>query len=334
MEMEEEKNKEKENNEDNDRRIAYAVVGPTAVGKTRVSFELARAIGGEIISVDSRQVYRYLDVGTDKISLAERKVVIHHMIDVADPDEVFTAADFVVGAERAMARVSARGRVPILAGGTPMYYKALSGLLLSESLPKDESVRRDLEGIAQNYGSEVLHDTLKQIDPTAAERIHPNDRVRIVRALEIYKLTGRSATALYAEQKKMGSAARVVYFGITSPRALLYERIERRVHEQFHGGYPEEVRWLLDNGYSRDLPAMQGFGYRELVQYLDGQISFEEALEGDVRATKAFSRRQMTWFRQFSPIIWYDLSEKSMESVVADMKEKIQNQETNFQEVE
>jgi tRNA dimethylallyltransferase len=309
------------------RDVVYAVVGPTAVGKTRAGFELALRVGGEIISADSRQVYRYLDVGTDKISPAERKIVPHHLIDVVDPDEVFTTADFLARAADAILRIRARGRIPLIVGGTPLYYKALEGNLLSENLPKNESVRRDLEGIAETYGADLLHDTLRQVDPETAARIHPNDRVRLVRALELYKLTGKIPSALYAEQKKLGIPQRIVYFGIASPRDVLYRRIETRVSEQFHSGYPEEVRWLLDRGYSRDLPAMQGFGYRELVEYLDGRITFEEALAGDVKATKAFSRRQMTWFRQFSPIVWYDLAEMSMENAVEEMANRIAKEE-------
>lgn len=312
------------------RDIVYAIVGPTAVGKTKASFELARRIGGEIVSVDSRQVYRYLDVGTDKISPADRRIVPHHLIDIADPDEVYTAADFLVDTEQAIARIRARGRIPLLAGGTAMYYKALEGNLLSESLPKDDAVRRDLEAIAEDYGAGVLHDTLNQVDPESAARIHANDKIRIVRALEIYRLTGRSATEMYAEQAKMPSSCTPVYFGITAPRGLLYERIERRVAEQFHAGYPEEVAWLLNHGYSRNLPSLQGFGYRELVDYLDGKLTFDEALAGDVRATKAFSRRQMTWFRQFSPILWYDVAEMSLDSIVEDMERRILSGESDF----
>jgi tRNA dimethylallyltransferase len=161
------------------------------------------------------------------------------------------------------------------------------------------------------------------VDPQRAAQIHENDRTRVVRALEIFRLTGRTVTDLYASEEKMGTGLRLEYFGITSPRDALYARIERRVAEQFHSGYPEEVRWLLDNGYSRELPALRGFGYRELVDFIDGKISFEEALCGDIRSTKAFSRRQMTWFKQFSPILWYDISKISMERAIADMERRI-----------
>ena len=307
-------------------RTIYAIVGPTAVGKTKAGFELARHLNAEIISVDSRQVYRYLDVGTDKISLADRKIVPHHLIDVVDPDEIFTAADFVARTEDAVRRIEARGRTALLVGGTPMYYRALEGKVLSGNLPSDEALRSRLEAEISSRGSEALHARLTLVDPAGARRIHPNDRIRIVRALEIFELTGRAATEIYEDEEKIGGAFKIFYFGIDSPREILYERIERRVAEQFSSGYPEEVQWLLDRGYSRALPALQGFGYRELVQYLDGEISFEDALAGDIRSTKAFSRRQMSWFRHFSPILWYDLSVLSLNDVVEDMIGKITSQ--------
>jgi tRNA dimethylallyltransferase len=298
----------------------WAIVGPTAAGKTAVSFELARRLGAEIISVDSRQVYRYLDIGTDKVSPADRRRVIHHMIDVADPDEIFTAADFVSGAADAVRRIRARGRVPILAGGSPLYYRALEGNMISESLPSDDAVRSELDAEAESAGTAALHDRLASVDPDRAARIHPNDKVRIVRALELFRLTGQTATELYSAAGKMSGLRRIEYFGITYDREALCKKIERRAERQFQSGYPDEVRFLLDNGYSRQLPALRGFGYRELVDYHDGKISLDEALAGDIRSTKAFSRRQMTWFRHFCPIIWYDISKGSAERAIDDME--------------
>jgi tRNA dimethylallyltransferase len=303
--------------------VAYAIVGPTAAGKTKAAFELARRINGEVISVDSRQVYRYLDIGTDKISHSDRRLVPHHLIDIADPDEIFTAADFVARAEAAARRIEGRGKVPVLAGGTPFYFKALEGVMLSESLSKDSAIRAALANEAGSVGMKTLHDRLRAVDPTSAARIHPNDGTRIIRALEIFEITGKSATEYYAERKKIGGGRKIRYFGVACPRELLYERIASRVEAQFHSGYPEEVRWLLGNGYSRNLPALRGFGYRELIDFEEGRISFEDALAGDVRSTKAYARRQMTWFRQFSPIIWYDLSARPIEAVVEEMAGEI-----------
>jgi tRNA dimethylallyltransferase len=303
--------------------VVYAVIGPTAAGKTRVGFELALRINAEIISVDSRQVYRYLDVGTDKISREDRRIVPHHLIDVADPDEIFTIGDFLTRAGRAIGRIRGRGRIPLLVGGTPMYYKAIEGDFISENLPKDEKVRAELEEEARTRGLQSLHREMAERDPAGAARIHPNDKVRVLRALELFRLTGLSPAELYAGARKMGGTLRIVYFAITLPREQLYKKIENRVAAQFHSGYPEEVKWLLAHGYSRKLPALSGFGYRELVMFLDGSITFDEALQGDIKSTKAFSRRQMTWFRKFHPILWYDLSQSTMSKVVEDMTVKI-----------
>jgi tRNA dimethylallyltransferase len=309
-------------------KTVYAIIGPTATGKTNAGFELAKRIGAEIVSVDSRQVYRYLDVGTDKISLADRKTIPHHLIDVADPDEIFTAATFVERATDAIERISSRGKIPLLVGGTPMYYRALEGNLLTESLPRDEDIRKRLESEADSAGTSALHSRLAEIDMKGAKRIHPNDRVRLVRALELYELTGHTATELYEENAKMGASVELLYFGICGPRPLLYEKIERRVCQQFRSGYIEEVEWILGNGYKRSLPALQGFGYREIVRYLDGQITLEEAMQGDIRSTKAFARRQDTWFKHFSPVLWYDMQEFPIEREVSEMENVIS--EGNF----
>ncbi len=301
-----------------------AIVGPTAVGKTAVSIELAERLGGEVVSVDSRQVYRYLDVGADKISLSIRKKVLHHMIDVADPDQVFSAADFVLGCRDAVERIGARERIPIFAGGTPFYYEALFGSRLSKNLPRDEDLRRELEETARREGKKVLHDRLREVDPCTASRLHENDLRRVVRALEIHRLTGKNASSWYAGDEKLipSGAYDVLYIGLTRPRPLLFEAIERRVREQFASGFPEEVEWLLSRGFDERFPSMQGFGYRELVQYFRGKITLEEAALGDIRATKAFSRRQMTWFSKFSPIVWYDTTD----CIIPDLAEEIEKE--------
>lgn len=302
-----------------DERIkAIAIIGPTAVGKTNFSLSLAASLRAEIISVDSRQVYRYLDVGTDKVSREIRRSIIHHLIDIADPDQVYSAADFAVDAADAARRIYARGRVPLLIGGTPFYYRALEGAL-SDNLPKDESVRAALENEIKEKGLDALHGELEGIDPESAARIHPHDPVRTMRALEIFRITGKSASWWYGSAGKMESPWDILYIGLTRDRAVLYENIARRVGEQFANGYPEEVKWLLDNGYSPDLPALQGFGYRELVEYIMGKVTLAEAEEGDIRSTKAFSRRQMTWFKHFEPAVWYDLGTASGDDVLSDV---------------
>lgn len=295
-----------------------AIIGPTAVGKTKFSLELARRLNAEVISVDSRQVYRYLDVGTDKVSPEIRREILHHLIDVADPDQIYSAADFALQASDAIERIRARDRVPLLIGGTAFYYKALCGTL-SEDLPKDLSVRKRLEEEIKERGLAELHSELRAVDPAAGEKIHPNDHVRTMRAVEIFRITGKSATWWYENQAKMESPYDIFYIGLIRDRVNLYKNIEARIKQQFSNGYPEEVEWLLAQGYSPKLPALQGFGYRELVQYVKGNCSYEDALEGDIRSTKAFSRRQMTWFKHFQPSLWYDFDKYEMSEAMEDV---------------
>jgi len=295
-----------------------AIVGPTAVGKTAVSIELATRLGAEVISVDSRQVYRYLDVGTDKVSVETRRRVIHHMIDVADPDQPYSAADFVTGCADSVDRILARGRIPLLAGGSPFFFEAFFRGMLSEDLPKSRELRAELEDMASARGAAALHSLLGTVDPMSAARLHENDVRRVVRALEICKLTGDTVEEAWSKRMKIGSPDRydVLYIGLTRERSLLFEGIERRVREQFDSGFVEEVEWLLSNGYDERFPSMLGFGYRDIVDFLRGRCTREEAALSDARQTKAFSRRQMTWFRKFSPIVWYDTDGRSTSSIV------------------
>lgn len=285
------------------------IIGPTAVGKTRISLGLAEKLKAEIISVDSRQVYRYLDIGTDKVSVETRHHILHHAIDVADPDELFSAADFVSIADAAEKRIASRGRIPLLVGGTPFYYQAFLGGLLAPGLPRDWELRRKLAAESMGKGRSSLYERLRQVDPESAARIHPNDFVRIERALEIYELTGEPASKRRLEGlQETKNKKSILFIGLVRQREALRKNIEARVREQFRKGFPEEVKWLLDQGFSPDLPSLQGFGYRELVAFHRGALSLEEALEADIRSTWAFMRRQMTWFRKFSPCVWYDLS--------------------------
>lgn len=292
-----------------------AIIGPTAVGKTSVSLSIASALNAEIISVDSRQVYRYLDVGTDKVSMQTRKQVIHHLIDVADPDEHFTVMDFARLADQAVERIRARGKVPLFVGGTPFYYQALFEGIITQDLPSDQDIRRRLEEEAEQKGRGHLHCRLSDVDPVTGERLHMNDLRRVVRALEVYEITGKPLSWWYSRESDNIPKYDYLYLGITRPRSLLYEQIAKRVREQFASGYVEEVQWLLGNGFGKDNPSMQGFGYKEIVEYLEGKISLEDAIEGDIKATKAFSRRQMTWFKQFQPSVWYDTSVLETEEI-------------------
>ncbi len=293
-----------------------ALIGPTAVGKTAFSLLLAERLGAEIISVDSRQVYRHLDVGADKISPEIRRRIPHHLIDVADPDEPFSAADFVVRATDAVHRIQRRGRIPLFVGGTPFYYTALAQGSLTPDLPRNWELRARLEAEAARDGRETLYRRLAERDPKYAAHIHPHDVRRVVRGLEILELSGKTPSQLYDEGGRGKNTLALFYVGLTRPREELYQTIARRAASQFSSGFPEEVRRLLDWGYGPRCPALQGFGYRELVRYHQGECALAEALAEDIAATKAFSRRQMTWFRKFTPVLWYDLSAEEEEGIL------------------
>lgn len=290
------------------RNPVVAIIGPTAVGKTALSLELASELNAEIISVDSRQVYRYMDVGTDKISISTRQEILHHAIDVVDPDEPFSVASFVELATDSVNRIKKRGKIPLFVGGTPFYYNALFHGALNVSLPGDEGIRHRFEQMAEIEGTGSLYRRLQEADPVTAARLHPNDVRRVVRALEIHALTGKPPSHLFAEGEKTYSGMEVLYIGLIRPRAELYENIALRVRQQFASGYPEEVAWLIEKGFNEQYSSMQGFGYRELCAWYRGTMTMEEALEGDIRRTKAFCRRQMTWFGKFEPVLWYDTS--------------------------
>ncbi len=285
-----------------------AIIGPTAVGKTKLSLEIAETLKAEVISVDSRQVYRYMDVGTDKVTFQTRQHILHHMLDVVDPDEVFSAADFVDKSMAAIERIMNRGKIPLFVGGTPFYYHALFEGVLTKDLPRDRKLTDELEKFASKHGNQALHDQLSAIDPKRASQLHVNDVRRVSRAIEIYKLTGQNATWWYSSEEKRKGYYDVLYLGLNRPRLLLFDAIEKRVRQQFDGGFIEEVEWLLHHGFDERFPSMQGFGYKEISLYLRGKLTKEEAVEGDISATKKFCRRQMTWFKKFLPTLWYDIS--------------------------
>jgi tRNA dimethylallyltransferase len=302
---------------------AVAIIGPTAVGKTAISLSLAKRLNAEIISVDSRQVYRYMNVGTDKVSIETRREIPHHLIDVANPDETFTVADFVESAASAARGIVDGGRVPLFVGGTPFYYDALFNGRLSDGLPRERATRERFERIAETEGAEALHKLLMKADEATAMRLHPNDVRRVSRALEIFTLTDTAPSNLYATENKKMSDMDVLYIGLTRQRSELYENISARVRRQFSSGYPEEVLWLMDHGYDERYPSMQGFGYRELAAWARGTMTLEEAALGDIKRTKAFCRRQLTWFGKFPDVLWYNLSINGVQDALRDMNATI-----------
>lgn len=276
------------------------ICGPTATGKTAAAVELAERIGGEIIAADSRTIYKEMDIGTAKPTPALQARVKHHLIDIARPDEVVTVATYRRLALAAMGEIRMRGRVVLLVGGTGLYIRAITdGLSIPEVAP-DWSLRERLEQLERDAPG-TLYSRLQAVDPISASRIHPRNVRRLIRALEVYEHTGRPISEL---QRTANLAGPVVMVGLTAERAELHHRIEVRVDVQIEAGLVEEVRRLLDAGYARDLPAMQGLGYKEIIAYIDGRISLEEAIRILKRNTRRFAKRQLTWFRRDPRIRW------------------------------
>ena len=287
-----------------DRIPIVAIVGPTAVGKTAAAVELAERVGGEVVCADSRTVYRGMDIGTAKPTPAQRARVPHHLLDVADPKEVFTVRRFQALASEAIAGIRSRGRVPLLVGGSGLYVRAVLDGLRIPPVPPDWALRRQLEEEERRQPG-VLYRRLRAVDPVAALRIHPTNVRRLVRALEIWYHTETPPTLLQAREPTEGDALRI---GLGMDRRVLYERIDRRVLEQVESGLVEEVARLLEGGVPPDAPAMQGLGYKEIVAFLRGEVTLEEAVRTLQRNTRRYARRQLIWFRADPAIHWLDVT--------------------------
>ena len=279
-------------------------MGPTAVGKSELGLRLAEEFGGEIVSADSRQIYRGLDIGTAKPTAEERRRVPHHLLDVVDPDEVLTLAQYQELAYAAIDDILARSKVPFLVGGTGLYIKAVVEGWSIPRVPPNEKLREELYRLAELEGPEALHARLREVDPAAAARIDPRNVRRVVRALEVYAETGRPISEL---QRRSPPPYRTLQIGLTMEREELYRRIDARVERMIERGLVEEVRGLIERGYGLDLPAMSGLGYREIGLYLRGEIGLEEAIRLIKRNTRRFVRHQYNWFRLDDPDIhWFD----------------------------
>jgi len=290
-----------------------AVVGPTATGKTDVGILLADALGAEIISADCMAVYRGMDIGTAKPTPEQQRRVRFHLIDVCNPDEPFSVARFQQMALEAIRQIRQRGALPLVVGGTGLYVKALLDGFHIPPAAANEALRRQLWQEVKRSGSAALHARLQAVDPQSASRIHPNDAVRIIRALEVYHVTGRPISEWQRRQPppEVGKARR---FGLTMPRELLYRRINERVERMIAQGWLEEVRRLLESGYDPNLPAMRSLGYAELVQVVQGKLQLQEAVALIQRETRRFAKRQLTWFRADKQIEWVDASQGAEEA--------------------
>lgn len=284
------------------------LAGPTAVGKTKASIGLAKAVGGEIISADSMQVYKYMDIGSAKIRPSEMDGVPHHLVDVLEPDEEFHVVRFQQMAKEAMGQIYSRGHVPILTGGTGFYIQALLYDVDFTENKSDPGYRKELEIFAREHGAERLHERLRAVDPRAASEIHANNVKRVIRAMEYHHLTGECISAHNERQRGKSSPYDFRYFVLTDERARLYERIDKRVDQMMEEGLLKEVNWLKERGYSRSLVSMQGLGYKELLAYLDGEITLKDAVYQIKRDTRHFAKRQLTWFKRERDVIWIDKS--------------------------
>lgn len=288
------------------------LTGPTAVGKTSLSIQLAKKIGGEIISADSMQVYRYMDIGSAKITPEEMDGIPHYLIDVLEPDEEFNVAAFQTLAKQAMEEIYSHGNIPIVVGGTGFYIQALLYDIDFKETEEKSPIRKQLEKLAEEKGEQapkVLHAMLKEADPEAAEQIHPNNIKRVIRALEYFKQTGEKISLHNEEMRQKESPYNFLYYVINTDRSKLYERIDRRVDLMLENGLVEEVERLKQMGCHRGQTSMQGLGYKEILDYLNGECTLEEAVYILKRDTRHFAKRQLTWFKREREVRWLNLPE-------------------------
>ncbi len=288
------------------KRPLVILTGPTAVGKTALSIALAKAIGGEIISADSMQVYRHMDIGSAKITPEEMEGIPHYLIDVLEPDQEFNVVVFQELAKQAAAEIYSRGHIPIVAGGTGFYIQALVYDIDFTENDEDTAFRRTLEEQAKREGTEALYERLRAVDPESCESIHAHNIKRVIRAIEFYEKTGKKISEHNREQRQNDSPYNFAYFVLNDDRERIYERINVRVDLMMAQGLVEEVRALRESGCRKEMVSMQGLGYKELLSYLEGETSMEEAVYLIKRDTRHFAKRQLTWFRREKEVIWVD----------------------------
>lgn len=310
-----------------------AVIGPTAVGKTKVSIDLAKMLNTEIISGDSMLVYKDMNIGTAKPTSNEQGTISHHLIDILDPQTDFSVVEFIELASRYISAINQKRKIPILAGGTGLYVKALLEGYKFNPTPSDEVLRTQLEALAKEYGNQYLHDRLAKVVPDTAARLHPNDLRRVIRALEVFYLSGDTISQnKFTKQHKLLYEAVVI--GLTMERNLLYDRINQRVDLMIHQGLIEEVAKLLERGVPADCQAMQGIGYKEIVKFFKKEIDLPTAIDNIKQATRNFAKRQLTWYRKMPYIIWFDVNEfpshhDMMETIYKKLQENLSMESNN-----
>lgn len=304
------------------------LAGPTAVGKTKLSIALAKAINGEIISADSMQVYKKMDIGTAKIKQEEMQGVVHYLIDILEPSEDFNVVLFASYAKKAIEECLQKGKIPILVGGTGFYIQAVLYDIDFTENDEDKSYRNNLEQIAKEKGAEYLHELLKEVDEKAAKEIHPNNIKRVIRALEFYEKSGQKISTHNEEQKQKESPYQYAYFVLNDDRKVLYDRINLRVDQMLAEGLVDEVKGLLEAGVSKTAVSMQGLGYKEIASFLTGEYTYEEAIYYLKRDTRHFAKRQLTWFKREPEVVWLNRWEREEEELLTKMlqiiKEKLE----------
>lgn len=304
------------------------LTGPTAVGKTALSIGLAKAVDGEIISADSMQVYRKMNIGTAKIQQSEMQGVRHHLIDILDPGEDFNVVLFKKYALEAMKDIYSRGKIPVVVGGTGFYIQALLYDINFEDNDNDMSYREELQTLAAEHGNSYIHDMLAGVDPESAEKIHENNVKRVIRALEFYKKTGMKISKHNEAESQKESPYNFEYFVLNDDRQKLYDRIDRRIDIMLADGLLDEVRSLVDEGYSRDLVSMQGLGYKEMIDYIQERYTLDEAVYTLKRDTRHFAKRQVTWFKREKQVTWVNKNEFDSEAdILSFMIERLREKE-------
>lgn len=285
------------------------MTGPTASGKTSLAVALAKEIGGEIISGDSMQVYKHMNIGTAKVTEGEKEGIPHYMIDEFEPDQECSVAIFQEKVKGYMNKIYKKGNIPIIVGGTGFYIRAITHDIAFEETDQDTTIRRELMAQANEHGPDYLYEQLKQIDPISAKNIHKNNIQRVVRALEYYKQTGQLISAHNAKEQTRQTPYNLLFFGLNMDRALLYDRIDTRVDQMIEEGLVNEIKSLLDKGYSKTLPSMKGIGYKEFYPYFENKESLESCIQTLKQNTRHYGKRQLTWLRHQANPIWVNVDE-------------------------
>lgn len=282
----------------------FILAGPTAVGKTDISIKLAKRLDGEIISADSMQIYKYMDIGSAKVTKEEMDGVPHHMIDIVEPDQSFNVSEYKKLAEEKIEEVASRNRLPMIVGGTGLYINSLICSYDFTEAGTDQEYREYLLGLAESKGKEYVHEMLRGVDYGSYERLYPNDLKRVIRALEVYRLTGVTITEYNARRQEYICPYNLEYYVLTMDRAQLYSRINLRVDLMMRNGLIEEVESLKKKGYNSDMQSMKGIGYKEILYYLEGKITLEDAVELIKKGSRNYAKRQLTWFRKDPRVRW------------------------------